>query len=160
MRWRSIVYSAVMIFTTASCSAETTGDGDVFRVQISGESHYQKQEPVLLRVSFSNETTRALRLLRWGTPLESTMTRDSFEVIHNGQSLPYIGRRVKRGPPQDADYVLIEPARSVSGMVDLGTSYALDQAGEYSVRLRPQVLRFRHATDIITVSEPFVFSIE
>jgi len=159
MRWRAIC-SVVMMFTIASCSAQTTVDDTAFRVQITGNSRYHKPEPVLLDVSFINKTDAPLRLLKWGTPLERIMTRDSFEVIRNGESLPYIGRMVKRGPPQDNDYQLIKPSQAVTGTVDLGKNYALDQTGEYSVRFRPQALQFKDAHDVNIISETFHFTLE
>ncbi len=118
------------------------------------------KDPVTLTVVLTNESAAPLSLLKWGTPLESAMTRDIFDVVHNGRRLPYVGRRVKRGTPQEADYLTVSPGQSVQGLVSLREGYRLDEVGKYSVRLRPDSLHLRNHESVRINAESFVFTVK
>jgi len=135
-------------------------DAPVFRVHISGKAEVGEEDPVMLTVVLTNESAAPLSLLKWGTPLESAMTRDIFDVVHNGRRLPYVGRRVKRGAPQEADYLTVSPGQSVQGSVSLREGYRLDEVGKYSVRLRPDSLHFRNHESVQINAESFVFTVK
>ena len=163
IRCLSLFYSVLVCFTMTACSADEAADNGVFRVRVGGSADYAHGSPVVLEVGFANETGSPLALLTWGTPLESKMTRDAYDVERNGERLAYTGRRVKRSAPGPADYVTIKPGESVTAPVDLSLGYDLRQTGAYRVRIRPEVLQFADVSGkkktVTVVSEPFDFEI-
>lgn len=160
IRWRTILYSVVFGLTTMSCSAEKTATDGVFRVHIEGESAVALGQPLFIKVSFNNGTSDPVALLKWGTPLEQPITRNIFNVMHDGQRMPYIGFTVKRGEPQEDDFILIEPGQSVSSSVDVATAYRIDRRGDYQIRLRPEMLQFGHSVSSNVASESFSFVVK
>jgi hypothetical protein len=88
--------------------------------------------PVKVRFTLSNRGARAVRVLRWQTPLEGFWS-DVLDVSHGGRKLSYEGPMMKRGDPGPEDYVEIPPGKSVTAVVDLAGPYDLRQAGTYEV---------------------------
>lgn len=88
--------------------------------------------PVKVRFALSNRGSRAVRVLRWLTPLEGFWS-DVFDVSSGGRKLAYEGPMMKRGDPGAEDYVEIAPGKSVNAVVDLAGPYDLRQAGTYEV---------------------------
>ncbi len=97
---------------------------------------YGASDNLTLIVSFQNPTSRALKVLKWKTPLEGDFTADMFDVLRDGKPVKYIGKLVKRGQPTAADFVTIAPGASVSASLDISKGYEIVRKGSYSVRFR------------------------
>ncbi len=102
--------------------------------------------PLMLHFSIRNTGSSALRLLQWGTPFEPGWFAPFVEVTRNGQPLPYQGASLKRGEPEDSDYLAVAARRQRHARVDLALAFDLTAPGHYRVQPRLQlhdVLRAR-----------------
>lgn len=93
---------------------------------------YQQGERVEMIFRITNQGAKPLWVLRWNTPLEGLMG-DCFEIQHDERPVNYLGRMVKRGMPEAAEYVLIPPGESREGRVDLRAAYQVEAPGTYSL---------------------------
>lgn len=112
------------------------------------------QEPVNIRYTLRNPGETPVRVLKIGTPLEGEFNSKMFRVEANGAEVPYIGRLVKRTPPTESDYLVIEPHAEATATLDLSKGYALSAIGRYNVQLTIRSLDTRPATGDIRSSKP------
>ena len=102
-------------------------------------------EAITVQFIVENKTAVDLKVLIWGTPLESELTSPIIRVYRvsegsSGQAdeqLQYLGLLVKRGQPIDADYLLIESGKSVANRVSLDNSYEMAKPDKYKIELAP-----------------------
>jgi hypothetical protein len=87
---------------------------------------------VPLTFELVSHASRRLRVLTWNTPLEGWFGR-YLRVTHDGQDVPYQGPQMKRGDPDQHDYVALLPGRTIRGKVDLRDVYELAFPGRYRV---------------------------
>jgi peptidyl-Lys metalloendopeptidase len=92
-------------------------------------------EDAVVTVTYRNDSSQDLYLVRWQTPLEG-VEANLFDVRVDGQPVAYTGRLYKRGTPTAEDYVRIPAGDSVSVDVGLSSVYDLSRTGEYSIRYR------------------------
>ena len=90
---------------------------------------------VLVRVTLTNASGTAQRLLRWRTPLDG-VEMPLFDIRRDGQPVRYLGRRIKRAPPGPADYVRLDPGASLSKTVELSVLYEMSVTGSYTISYR------------------------
>ena len=102
--------------------------------------------PVKVRFTLSNRGARAVRVLKWQTPLEGFWS-DVFDVTLGGRKLAYEGPLMKRGDPGAEDYVEVAPGRSATAVVDLAGPYDLTRPGTYGVAFT------RGLADVVRESE-------
>lgn len=103
----------------------------VVSLSIDQES-FNEDEGVIVHVVITNPNDFPIRILKWFTPLNG-MERSLFTVTRNGETVPYIGRMIKRAEPTEADYLTLEAGGSVSNDVDLAQYYALSVSDNYRV---------------------------
>ncbi len=88
-----------------------------------------------INVVITNNSDEFLKVLKWNTPLEKELSADVFSISADGKFQSYQGRLVKRGEPEETDYVTFKPHESKSVTVDLSRYYKMEQASYYSVYL-------------------------
>ena len=93
-------------------------------------------DAIIVDFSVTNNTTKDIRFLKWGTPFETNFNANNFIVKKNGQVIDYIGRTVKRASPQKSDYIDIAAGEMLSASIDLAKGYAMYAKGNYSVVFR------------------------
>ena len=110
------------------------------------KKNYTAAQKQTLVFSLTNTSDKAIRVLKWHTPLEG-MKSDMFHVEVNGNLAVYMGRVYKRPAPTEDDYITIDPGQTVSEDVDFTEAYDIAEAGIYSVKYRtaPASCRFRRA---------------
>ncbi len=59
-----------------------------------------------------------------------------FDITRDGQPVRYLGRKVKRAPPGEADTLLLAPGETRSARVELSSTYDMAATGAYAVRYR------------------------
>ncbi len=96
----------------------------------------------LLDVIFyvANQGDTDVDMLVWNTPFEKILSADVFKVEHNGEPVPYNGRKVKRGTPQADSFITVPAGERIETLLNMTTYYAMEQAGEYSVVFEPVVI--------------------
>ena len=107
--------------------------------------------------TITNHTSESFSVLPWGTPLETVLSADAFEVIHNGKELPYIGRIVKRVAPVKSDYIQIIPGEEITVTVNLSYAYVFDAIGAYQVQLRTEAGKYRVHGHLLPVASKPLF---
>lgn len=126
----SVAIGAIIADSTAWASGLPRGlEVDLESVKAS----YSADDKVIVKITYTNKTDQDINLLVWGTALESVVTHDFLKVVYDGEELPYIGIHAKRLPPTQSSYRLIAAGASVSGQVDLSSSYDIVAKGQYSV---------------------------
>ena len=93
---------------------------------------FDGSDDVLVRVTITNPNNYPIRILKWFTPLYG-IERSLFTVTRNGESVPYIGRMIKRAEPTEADYITLEAGGSVTADVNLSEYYELSSSDDYEV---------------------------
>jgi hypothetical protein len=110
-------------------------DHQPFVTALTAEPSYRLGDAILITFEIENTGSETYQLLTWGTPLEGQFTVDCLTVRRDGELVPYDGRLVKRGDPPPEAYVVIRPGERLKKTVDISHTYAIDQAGDYTVTL-------------------------
>ncbi|PBC71231.1 hemopexin [Streptomyces sp. TLI_235] len=113
---------------------------DYFRVSLQAEPRYRLGEPIKVTFELTNISSQDIRLLVWNTPLEGDEVFQYFHVRREGVTIPYDGRFVKRGEPEESSYRLVRAGESVTQEVDLTTAYPISEPGTYTVTLDAEIL--------------------
>lgn len=121
-------------------------------------------ENAVVRITYRNDSPADLYLLRWQTPLKG-VEGDLFDVVLDGQRVPYTGRLYKRAAPKAEDYLRIPAGGSVSADVDLTSVYDMSRTGEYAIRyqtfvqdaLRADGLKVLGVRDLATLESNGLF---
>ena len=97
---------------------------------------------VEIEFSVQNATGRAVKLLPWGTPMESRLSGPSFRVTRlepDGQSIdvPYLGMMIRRAAPKESDYILLPPGETLTNKLKLDDAYSLSTPGSYTIEYAP-----------------------
>lgn len=101
----------------------------------SGKAFVGRSEAAVVRVTLRNDGAEEVSLLRWQTPLRG-VDGNLFDVRLGGESVPYLGRLVKRAEPQAKDYLRLAPGTSATVEIDLSRYYDMSRTGEYSIGYR------------------------
>ena len=94
-----------------------------------------KRDEVLVTVTLTNTGSAPERLLKWRTPFVAPEAA-LFDITRDGQPVRYLGRKVKRAAPAEADFISLAPGESRSARVELSSTYDMAVTGAYSVRYR------------------------
>lgn len=109
--------------------------------QISAaQTEFKLGESVFIEFKVENVSGEAVKILPWNTPLESRLNADVFNIERDGTRALFIGRKMRRPEPTEADYVVIESGSSLKNSVDLTQAYNLALAGTYTVEYAPTVI--------------------
>jgi peptidyl-Lys metalloendopeptidase len=125
--------TAACTLLLATLSAHAAGD---IAVTITPDrASLGKRDEVMVTVTLTNTGAAPERLLRWRTPFVAPEA-PLFEITRDGQPVRYLGRKVKRAAPGEADFILIAPGETRSARVELSHAYDMAVTGAYSVRYR------------------------
>src|SRR6185369_7085124 len=92
--------------------AKPSDDSLVISLDFDKKAYTAAQKQTLV-FSLTNNSDKAVRVLKWHTPLEGIKS-DMFEVQVNGNFAVYMGRVYKRPAPVEDDYITIGPGETVS----------------------------------------------
>ena len=88
---------------------------------------------VAVRVTISNPTNSAIKILKWLTPA-SGIEASLFTVTRDGKAVAYLGKLAKRVAPTDADYITLQAGESIASDVNLADYYDFSVSGKYAVK--------------------------
>jgi peptidyl-Lys metalloendopeptidase len=150
-RFKMVMLVALLASTVAACTGVEFGSGTVaapaptmqtgelsealetaLKATLELPATLPNGESVNLTFILVNDGDEVLFVLKWYTPLEG-LAGEIFRVERDGQDIPYEGILATRGTPLSSDYVLLGAGESVSGDVDLATTYDFSAAGDYTV---------------------------
>jgi hypothetical protein len=130
---------------TSACAAPA------LRCALEAPAQAAAGAPVMLRFTITNAGPAAVQVLRWNTPLEGAWFAPFVEVTHDGRALPFMGPMIKRGEPDAAAYLRLEPGAAETIELDLAAPFELSAPGRYRVAPRIRVL---DAFDAATARPP------
>jgi hypothetical protein len=107
---------------------------DDLRQSIHMQPTYRLGEPITLRFEIENASDQDYALLIWDTPLGREVM-NFVDVRHEGRTIPYDGRLVKRGEPTTDSYRTLAPGETIVEELDLSTSFAFEDPGTYTVTI-------------------------
>jgi peptidyl-Lys metalloendopeptidase len=99
-----------------------------------------KGDDVVVTITLTNHADTTQYLLAWQTPLLGVQG-PLFDVLRDGQPVPYLGIQVKRSAPGPGDYIALAPGASRAERVELSALYDMRVTGAYSVRYRADALQ-------------------
>jgi peptidyl-Lys metalloendopeptidase len=100
---------------------------DKVKYGLTAKDTFIKDSPIAINFTLQNTSNEKLWILTWYTPLEGLKGK-IFQVTCEGKEIPYEGPMVKRGQPSKADYIYIEPGKSVSKEIDLSSAYQVPES--------------------------------
>lgn len=161
-RWR-ILASSLFIISCAACSAdgehqqpvksqgqkatETQSQSGKNMMLVAGisqdspvNSGAEKDSAALLNFYVENKNSADVQMLIWNTPFEQELSADIFTVSLDGQAVPYLGLKIKRGKPVADDFIVVPHGKKVETQIDIANYYDLSAPGQYIVALTPSVI--------------------
>ena len=147
----------LVVGTTACGHKAETGEMTELKLSINQES--LTKALVILDAELINHSDREISFLPWNTPLEGRILGDYLSIVDkgNGMRLGYQGLVVKRAVPTEADYVSLKPGESISGSVDISSSYRFCADIHYVLAFDSQFYSF-DAAPLEIRSEPIEFT--
>ncbi|MDB5748476.1 MAG: peptidase [Massilia sp.] len=137
-----IAACTLLLATTLSSHAA----GDIAVTITPERAALGKRDEVLVTVTLTNTGGTLERLLTWRTPFVAPQAA-LFDITRDGQPVRYLGRKVKRAAPVEADHIRLAPGESRSAHVELSSTYDMAVTGAYSVRYRVPALPSVARTD-------------
>lgn len=104
----------------------------LLRCQLSALEAPRLGGPVRLRWELANDSSFAVSVLAWQTPLEG-FRGPIFAVTRDGEEVAYLGPVVKRADPTAESYVRLPAGGGAIREVDLAEAYDLAVPGRYRV---------------------------
>lgn len=93
-------------------------------------------EPVLLRLSYTNKTAKTANLLTRGTAFDEGFYSPYLRVVHNNREVTYLGVILSRKEPTDQEYLEFAPGETRSETIDISDQYDFSKAGIYEFSAR------------------------
>lgn len=132
-------FKAIMLMLNFFLISGATFASDINPVSIDLYASSQQENSLVVSTVLTNRSSKALYLLKWGTPFEETLGADIFDVQYNNQSVKYIGRLYNRGEYKDKDFILIQAGESIESSIDLYDNYQINKNGLYSISYKGQI---------------------
>ena len=133
------IFLLAFLFITCSAGAALP---EGIGVQIEPvKTKFAAADTVLLKITYRNNTSTAIRFLKWNTALEGRINNDFLRIYLAGTELVYIGRVYKRGTPAPNDFVHLQAGQKIAATVDISDGYDVISAGLYNVSYsQPQTI--------------------
>jgi len=104
------------------------------------KNSFQVGDTIPIHFFVKNNTKAIFEFCYWQTPLEKEFTANFFEIIYQGDVLPYTGRMVKRKPPTKEDNSILKPNETSTQSININEGYVLTKPGAYSIRFLGRIL--------------------
>jgi peptidyl-Lys metalloendopeptidase len=154
LRFRWLALGAATALLLGACAVQDEGAGsDLAAVDdavdpVAGDvsvklsvdkTSVSANERVIVKVTLTNESDHAVRLLSWYAPA-TELEENLFAVTRAGQEVEFIGPHYKRAAPVSDDFVSLAPGKSVTREVDLTNFYDMSKSADYGVRYAIDVM--------------------
>ena len=116
------------------------------KVSISTQKQYRLGQAIKVSFVIKNGTNKPIQLLKWGTPLEGQLTRNSFRVTYKNKELPYQGRLFKRAKPTKKDFIILPALTSIQADITVTSEYPISHAGQYTIAYRTSYLSVENSS--------------
>jgi len=122
----------IIYFIFSSFLFASSADLLSIKLQMNKQTLSTSQINVLVK----NNSSTAIKVLKWNTILESKINDNLFEVKLNGEKVQYLGRKVKRPLPKESDYINLFAGEEKHITIDLSKYYKMDKKGTYSINYK------------------------
>jgi len=124
---------STLVFSPLSFAKQHTG----IEVKVqSVKSSINNDEDIYVKVSYKNNSNKAINLLKWYLPdAEGNLEEGIFKISRDGEMLNYLGRHYKRPAPTSADYLVLDAHQKISYQVELSGVYDFSQQGHYQIEM-------------------------
>jgi len=102
-------------------------------LSVSFAQNKQSASSGIVTIKITNTSDTAVKVLKWNTPLEKTLSANIFHIQNAKTVIPYIGRLIKRMKPSDDDYIIFEAGEERTLDIALPKYYKMTTKGEYKV---------------------------
>jgi peptidyl-Lys metalloendopeptidase len=123
------------LVTALAAALPASAAGDLTVTITPDRASLSKRDEVMVTVTLANTGTTPERILKWQTPF-GPLEAPLFDITRDGVPVRYLGRKVKRAAPGEADTMLFAPGDSHNARVELSAYYDMAVTGAYSVRFR------------------------
>lgn len=165
IKW--LVLGVVSALAFAGCVAQENdesangdiGGADVALDPVAGEVSVKlavdktvvnSTERVMVKVTLTNESDHAVRLLSWYAP-SGELEENIFSVTRGAEQVEFVGPHYKRPAPATADFVVLDAGKSVTHDVDLSDFYEFSKGSDYNIKYNVSFLR-DGAKEILTLT--------
>ena len=122
-----------------TAAPSVTGGAANITCQIAVPARLSHDQPAVVTLTLRNRSHKTLHLLRRNTPFEGWLA-DSFDVLRDGQAMPYVGAMAKRMPPSAAEYLTLKAGASYRYRAPLQRAYDVSRPGSYQVQWRGEIM--------------------
>jgi len=136
-------HGASMLLLGAIAGAGCTGAATSLAAPVAASATLQmtllptRPAGTSVRVTVSNRSSIAIRMLSWNTPFESQLSADVFAIMAAGERARYTGRLLKRAwPPPAEAWITLHPGEQRQVEWDLSRHYDLLDDGPWQVSLQ------------------------
>lgn len=138
LRWGVVLLISMMAIDVTAVPS-LTGAAAKITCQLAVPAQLSRNQPAVVTLTLRNRSHETLRLLKRNTPFEGWLA-DSFNVVRDGQAMPYIGAMAKRTPPTAAEYLTLKAGASYRYRAPLQRAYDASQPGSYQVQWRGELM--------------------
>ncbi len=163
MKLKSIVFSVVIFTVLFALNGHAQGIRIPQGIEVTlsmPQQVFSATDDLTVLVSYTNITDKKIRMLKIGTALDGGLFNDILNISKGGEKIDYSGPYLKRLPPADSDYIVIQPRQTKTVSVDINKAYAVDEKGQYNLSPKLAQTRFRADNPLAAKKEPLTFSLE
>jgi peptidyl-Lys metalloendopeptidase len=102
-------------------------------LQLKFSQEKAKTGTSFITISLFNDSTESIKVLRWNTAFENTISADILNINNGKSTMKYLGRVVKRSHPTQSDYMTLQAGETRTVSIDISKYYQLETEGEYSI---------------------------
>jgi peptidyl-Lys metalloendopeptidase len=84
-----------------------------------------------MQIKITNNSNQVVKVPYWQLP--GSDEAKSFQVLHDGKPVDYLGKIVKRGAPTEADLVSFQPHETKVMKINIADTYDLSRGGNYTI---------------------------
>lgn len=135
-RLLGVLFNASVFVLLFSCGQATNAElmaEEGLILTMSIDSTAQEQGKVILTSTLVNDLEYPVELLPWNTPFDISVNGNFLSVVDKAtdEKLSYLGRLIKRLPPNQSDYLRLNPGEGMSNDLDISNSYHFCANGRY-----------------------------
>lgn len=122
----SSMLASAAIFSSHSHAQDVTASIEFLQSQFSTD------RDITVELTLKNNEKESVDLLTWLTG-ENGVKGNIFEVLRDGEPVPYLGALFKRRLAESSDYLTLRAGQQESYTLELSGFYDFSQAGQYEV---------------------------
>ncbi|KAJ7175227.1 hypothetical protein C8R43DRAFT_1201946 [Mycena crocata] len=130
---------ATLCFATAALAAPRTGTGTLSIVLSSAQSAVNSIADIVINAAVTNTGADDIKVLKYGTVLDTALPTQAFTVTRNGSVIPFTGIKVTVSVPNldDRAYTTVAPGQTVKTVHKVAELFNFASVGTGSFTFAP-----------------------